>query len=121
MLHLYATTLKAFAKHGWFKPEKWLNGDSPRKSFPTAVGRKDASVRVYMSSESPMLILQGEYFSEGGNVLATDFLWIKASSTCAEVEALVAKWVAAAEKSIGSSYAARLLTTPPVLLGPVTV
>lgn len=120
MQHLRALALKILAQHGWVVPENPLNGDSPVKTFHTAVGPKSASVLVYLNSREPLLHLQGTYESEGRNVLAADLALIPTDSPPDRVEQSVLRWIAAAEKTIAGTYAMRLRDgagTPP---GPVS-
>jgi hypothetical protein len=77
--------------------------------FETSVGKKEAL--TYMSDwggASENWTLTGTYYSEGGNVLATAFVFIPKASTIEQVKALVDKYVANVEEAVNASYA-RLL------------
>jgi hypothetical protein len=78
--------------------------------YPTAVGLKRADAYLCdFGSNAPSALLQGDYRSEGRNVLESHFVCIPKAVDEATLSALVAQFVAAADAAVHASYAARLL------------
>ena len=86
------------------------------KFFATAVGRKEAQIRVDAGSNDQWWV-NGAYWSEGNNVLAARDIWIPFDLDQKVVALKIDAYLVEAEMKIGSSYAARLLH--PVLPGQV--
>lgn len=79
------------------------------KTYPTAVGLKDA--HVYLADFGPEetnYVLQGEYYSEGRNALGGSGVLIPKDADPELAIALTVRFAVGAEKSVLSSYAARL-------------
>lgn len=79
------------------------------KTYPTAVGPKDA--HAYLADFGPSernYVLQGEYYSEGSNVLSAHGLLIPKDADLATASTLTERFAAGAEKAVLESYAARL-------------
>jgi len=93
--------------HGWTQDS--LLDFAATKQYPTAVGMKQASVRIRKDSTEPQYWLNGEYQSEGNNALAACVGCIRADLQIEEVEALVDTFAAKADKTVSETYAARLL------------
>ncbi len=96
------------ASHGW-KIDRILTNVAT-KDHDTAVGPKQASVRIKFDAECSQYWLNAEYYSEGRNALAGCIACFPATADDATVEAHVDAFVASATKMIGGTYAARLLT-----------
>jgi hypothetical protein len=80
------------------------------KTYDTAVGPKDA--HVYLADFGPgetNYVLQGEYYSEGSNVLSARGILIPKDADPAAVKTLTERFAASAEHAVLDSYAARLL------------
>lgn len=80
------------------------------KTYDTAVGPKDA--HVYLVDFGPSetnYFLQGEYYSEGSNVLGARGILIPKDADLAAVRTLTERFAAGAEQAVLDSYAARLL------------
>ena len=78
------------------------------KSFATAVGRKEAQIRIDEGSEEKWWV-NGWYWGEGNNVLAAMDLYIPSDMDPELVALKVDAYLVDAQMRIGSSYAARLL------------
>jgi len=80
------------------------------KTYDTAVGPKDAHVYLadFGSSETNY-VLQGEYYSEGSNVLSARGILIPKDAEPAAARTLTERFAAGAEQAVLDSYAARLL------------
>lgn len=79
------------------------------KTYPTAVGPKEAQVYLAVfGAEDPNYVLQGQYYSEGRNVLAGDSVLIPKAADGEQVRRLTDQFAAAAEATVLDSYAARL-------------
>ena len=79
------------------------------KTYDTAVGQKDA--HVYIADFGPgerNYVLQGEYYSEGSNVLSANGVLIPKDADLATAAALTERFAAGAERDVLASYAARL-------------
>jgi hypothetical protein len=91
----------------------WLPGDGvaiATKMYPTAVGPKEAlAFAVYYGDESNTVVLTGQYWSEGHNVLEPHGTIIPHTSDDAELDGYVERWAIRADGVVGDSYAARLL------------
>lgn len=97
------------AAHGWCADARgYCTGVGiANKTFQTAVGPKNASVRITRSAEGdPSRLLTGEYWSEGNNVMPIATL-LKAWTTD-QIERAVDQFAAAADRQVRGSYAARL-------------
>ena len=80
-----------------------------KKIYPTAVGPKEAQVYLAgFGTEDPNYVLQGQYYSEGRNVLAGDSVLIPKAAGGEQVRRLTDQFAAAAEATVVDSYAARL-------------
>ena len=76
------------------------------KGFLTAVGVKTAVLYLFQSGNK--WVLNGDYQSEGRNVLSTSQLVFSNDITAQELEETVPRFLHAVEKTIGQTYAARL-------------
>lgn len=95
------------AAHGWYGN---LADWSASKVYLTAVGEKEALLYVTRSSKDEnLVVLSGEYQSEGRNVLAADSALISATASEDEVWNLVEQCLARMETSIAQSYAVHLV------------
>ncbi|BBN90741.1 hypothetical protein [Azospira sp. I09] len=86
-------------------------GTAPKvmnKFFATAVGPKEAQIRIDEGSEEKWWV-NGWYWSEGNNVLAAMDIYIPSDMDPELVALKVDAYLVDAEMRIGSSYAARLL------------
>lgn len=80
------------------------------KTFATAVGPKDAILWLSRCGDSVgNRTLYGEYQSEGSNILGWCGQIVHESADARAVTAIATRFVDAAEKQIGDSYAVRLL------------
>lgn len=95
--------LECLQQNGWSPLD---GGALAGKAFMTAVGTKDA--HVYLAHFPSAYVLQGEYYSEGGNVCAAHAVTIPKNAMLAEVKRLTTLFVEAIEEAIADSYAARL-------------
>lgn len=80
------------------------------RAYDTAVGRKDA--HVYLAGfgpTEPNYVLQGEYYSQGSNVLSARGILIPKDADLAAAKTLTERFAAGAEQAVMESYAARLL------------
>ncbi|MFJ1470147.1 ADP-ribosyltransferase-containing protein [Massilia orientalis] len=80
------------------------------KTYDTAVGRKDA--HAYLADFGPSetnYVLQGEYYSEGSNVLSARGILIPKDADLAAAKTLTERFATGAEAAVLDSYAARLL------------
>ncbi|MNR71865.1 hypothetical protein D3C71_25440 [compost metagenome] len=104
---LVSQVVARLASHGWTPIE---GGTAiARKTFDTAVGPKEALVYLTNSrDDDPNRTLQGDYQSEGRNVLEPHGVLLPKAAEPVMVDALVDKFVAGAERAVGESYAARL-------------
>jgi len=105
---LRSTIVAQLAAVGWTP----LEGGAAiaNKMYETAVGLKEA--QVYLADYGPTsenYVLQGQYHSEGRNVLGGSGILIPKFSDEATVTQLTQKFAAGAEKEVLQSYAARLL------------
>lgn len=91
---------------GWYGN---LGVGSASKVFWTAVGEKEAFLYLSRASGEPLLILSGDYQSEGRNVLGADSALIPIAASEDEVWVLVEQCLGRIEKSIADSYAVRLV------------
>ena len=105
---LRSTIVAQLAADGWTA----LEGGTAiaNKMYETAVGLKEA--QVYLADYGPTsenYVLQGQYYSEGRNVLGGSGVLIPKAGDEATVTQLTQKFAAGAEKQVLQSYAARLL------------
>jgi hypothetical protein len=105
---LRSTILAQLAAAGWTP----LEGGTAiaNKMYETAVGLKEA--QVYLADYGPTsenYVLQGQYYSEGRNVLGGSGILIPKAGDEGTVRQLTQKFGAGAEKEVLQSYAARLL------------
>lgn len=104
---LRAAIVAQLVAAGWVSLEKGTA--IAKKTYRTAVGLKEAL--VYLADFGPNetnYLLQGEYYSEGRNVLSAEAVLIPKQGETAAVMRLTDRFAAAAEKSVLESYAARL-------------
>lgn len=105
-LQVLATIVGKMIDAGWAEL-----GTAPQvmnKYFATAVGRKEAQIRIDEGSEEKWWV-NGWYWSEGNNVLAAMDLYIPSDMDPELVGLKVDAYLVDAQMRIGSSYAARLL------------
>lgn len=105
---LRSTIVAQLAAAGWTP----LEGGAAiaNKMYETAVGLKEA--QAYLAdcgSTSENYVLQGQYYSEGRNVLGGSGILIPKAGDEPTVTQLTQKFAAGAEKEVLQSYAARLL------------
>jgi hypothetical protein len=105
---LRSTIVAQLAAAGWTA----LEGGTAiaNKMYETAVGLKEA--QAYLADYGPTsenYVLQGQYYSEGRNVLGGSGILIPKAGDEATVTQLTQKFAAGAEKEVLQSYAARLL------------
>lgn len=105
---LRSTIVAQLAAAGWTP----LEGGTAiaNKMYETAVGLKEA--QVYLADYGPTsenYVLQGQYYSEGRNVLGGSGILIPKAGDEGTVTQLTQKFAAGAEKEVLQSYAARLL------------
>lgn len=80
------------------------------KTYDTAVGPRDA--HAYLADFGPSetnYVLQGEYYSEGSNVLSARGILIPKDADLAAAKTLTERFATGAEAAVLDSYAARLL------------
>lgn len=105
---LRSTIVAQLAAAGW----TLLEGGTAiaNKMYETAVGLKEAQVHLAdYGPTSENYVLQGQYYSEGRNVLGGSGILIPKAADEATVIQLTQKFAAGAEKEVLQSYAARLL------------
>jgi len=98
---------RALALHGWTPLDSVCLA---YRDYPTAVGTKRAL--TFLSDFGPNtrhLMLRGQYYSEGTNVIEADCLLIPKTADPGTLEHLVARFATAADAHVQASYAARLL------------
>lgn len=105
---LRSTIVAQLAAAGWTP----LEGGTAiaNKIYETAVGLKEA--QVYLADYGPTsenYVLEGQYYSEGRNILGGSGILIPKAADEAKVIQLAQKFAAGAEKEVLQSYAARLL------------
>lgn len=105
---LRSTIVAQLAAAGWTP----LEGGTAiaNKMYETAVGLKEA--QVYLADYGPSsenYVLQGQYYSEGRNVLGGSGILIPKAGDEGTVTQLTQKFAAGAENEVLQSYAARLL------------
>jgi len=105
---LRSTIVAQLAAAGWTP----LEGGTAiaNKMYETAVGLKEA--QAYLADYGPTTesyVLQGQYYSEGRNILGGSGILIPKAGDEAAVTQLTQKFAAGAEKEVFQSYAARLL------------
>lgn len=89
---------------GWTR----TNGTAiARKSYETAVGPKEAL--AYLQHWPEAMVLAGEYWSEGSNILSTCTARFPLAGDNASLAAQVDAFVAEADRRVRESYAVRLL------------
>jgi hypothetical protein len=108
---LRAAIVATLAGAGWVYLEKGTAIAS--KTYPTAVGPKESL--AYLADFGPSetsYLLQGQYHSEGWNVLGARTVSIPKNGDPATVMRLVETFAAGAEEAVMQSYAARLYRLP---------
>lgn len=92
--------------HGWAPGRYSMVAN---RYYPTAVGEKEAQAYLKdFGPDSESFILDGTYYSEGRNALSVGVM-IPKDADDETIRRLVAQFAAQADKSIGQTYAARLL------------
>lgn len=105
---IYARIAAALAELGW---ELF---DAPRCSglaqlkFETAVGDKYAVAREFWPSDTEFVTLNGDYLSEGHNVLNAVFIPLSHDATDEQLKEIVLKYDTNVRKMVDDSYARRL-------------
>jgi hypothetical protein len=94
-------------QHGWAADRVLDN--IVMKHFQTAVGLKQASVRIKDDSEGGRYWLSAEYQSEGRNALEACSGIVSATADVPQAHAEVDAFVIEVNRQIGETYAARLL------------
>lgn len=80
-----------------------------RKSYDTAVGEKDAHAYVAdFGPENDGVLLQGDYQSEGSNVLGSCSTCIPRNADMVTLNRLVDHFASQVDKAVSESYAAKL-------------
>jgi hypothetical protein len=103
-LEVIQTTLQ---QSDWLRPDQDL---AFTKSFDSQVGPKTAVIWVHGLDQQQRIRLQGEYWSEGRNILEPSMEVIDtANSSIEEIRGLVEGFLRVQERKIAQSYAVRLL------------
>lgn len=107
MQDLISSIVAHLVRFGWTP----LSGTAiAQKTYDTAVGPKTAFVYLSRSAEDdPNRTLQGDYWSEGRNILEPQCVLLPKSADAPELQRLVEKFAAQADKTVSGSYAARLI------------
>jgi hypothetical protein len=79
------------------------------KGYPTAVGIKQAVVYLQLAAADHAYMLQGDYFSEGRNILESEFMMIPRNTLPHALTDLASVFASRTDHVISESYAARLL------------
>lgn len=106
-LQVQSVAVEAFTRAGW-KGDRLLP-HVLNKVYATAVGPKEATVRAYLGQASDLVWLNGQYWSEGRNVLATCHAFIPSTADEVEIISKVETFLADVELAISGTYAVRLL------------
>lgn len=106
--NLKAQIVAELANYGWAPIE---GGTAIAiKEFDTAVGPKDAHVYLAeFGADCLNFMLQGDYWSEGRNILEPDFALVPKACSQEALLQLVADFAERVDEKVNSSYAARLL------------
>ncbi|MBU9200119.1 hypothetical protein KTD31_01710 [Burkholderia multivorans] len=96
------------AAYGWARDETHQLRAGTRK-YETAVGLKQASVRLNRGSEHERYYLTAYYESEGRNAAACCFAFIPMTASEDEVATAVDAFIDAVDKAISETYAVRLI------------
>lgn len=81
-----------------------------QKEIATAVGPKWTTIRhLTVEGSKKFFALQGEYWSEGRNILEPSDRWIPFDADDALVEKMAREFIQQVEVKIGDSYAVRVL------------
>ncbi|MBU0501444.1 MAG: hypothetical protein KJ558_10135 [Gammaproteobacteria bacterium] len=78
-----------------------------QRLYPTIVGPKAAHIYIHENAER--IRLAGDYQSEGRNILSTCWAKISPGANDSEAEGILSDFLAQVDRTIGESYAARLL------------
>lgn len=78
------------------------------RMYGTAVGSKQASVRLSFDKEFHQYWLRAEYWSEGRNALSTCFATIPVDAADALIDAELRKFFKQVNDTVSQTYAARL-------------
>lgn len=100
------SVIALFAAAGWSVDPNWPITAS--KEYDTAVGSKTA-VTYARESRDGGIVLTADYQSEGRNALSTCWGRVPHDADDGEQLAMVARFVAEADKTVAATYAARLL------------
>jgi|GEM_PF-1748634 len=90
---------------GWTKEQ---GAAIASKSFPTAVGPRVAFAYATRGN-ARTTILAGTYWSEGRNILSSEIVLADDDANEIQLHAATAGFAATVDRSVGDSYAARLL------------
>lgn len=102
--------ISCLLREGW-QVDRILKNSLSKEYLPhTAV------IRVELDSENRMYQLNGEYTSEGRNVLAGYSAYIKADLSLAATVEAMASFIEGTERGINESFAVRFLSTPTVCI-----
>lgn len=105
---LYKVIMENLAHAGW----SILKGGTAvaKKDFQTAVGQKEALVYLApWGPAEPNCVLQGQYYSEGRNILEASSMLIPKIGNVLAAGQLVQQFTKATEHKILQSYAVKLL------------
>lgn len=105
--HLSALMSHLAATHGW-TPDRIISNAATRQ-YMTAVGLKQASLRVTVCRTTKATYIWPEYQSEGRNAVANCIGHIAATATEAEALAALDAFVVKLDAAVSRTYAARLL------------
>ncbi|KWU19032.1 hypothetical protein [Burkholderia cenocepacia] len=96
-----------------FEQQGWTLSDGAAiaiKLYPTAVGPKQAAAYLAdFGAESEHILIQGDYISEGNNVLAASSVFVHKKADAATIHARVDEFIVQANAVVADTYAARLL------------
>lgn len=103
---LHERVFEALVKHGW----RGCDGAAVAiKEYPTAVGPREAHAYLIdcLASER-CVVLTGQYWSEGRNIIETLFMRIDADLNVPDTQAVVDRYVLSVDQAVANSYAGRL-------------
>lgn len=97
--------LLTLAQAGW-RVQKYPEGMVALREFDTAVGPKEAQIRINPASgERPSRWVQPSYWSEGRNVLSTCSMYLPLEADKAQTQEMIKDCLTQMQHRIDTSYA----------------
>jgi hypothetical protein len=103
------TVIRNLISQGWIADR--LLDDVATREFDTFVGTKTAIVYCKSSPGEKVVVLSGNYLSEGHNVLAASSVLIEANTGQDQLRTVVDRFLSSIEKRIRETYAMRLMAS----------